>query len=182
MREFPSNTRELAKEIAAFASTNVGTILIGVSDEGDLVGIPDATEPQIRDSLVRRIEGLCNGPIQPSITPSPSFAEESDLIVLVLRIPRGNQPVYYCQHVPYVRHMTEARPARPDEVIERVEEWLSLQPDEAKPRSLMTIGCPSPASRRAIEPGAAQVRCPVAVEVLRGGECLITRRRLAPTR
>ena len=135
MREFPSNARELAKEIAAFASTNAGTILIGVSDEGDLVGIPDAAQAQARDSLVRRIEGLCNGSIQPSITPSAVFAEEAGMIVMVLKIPRGSQPVYYCQHVPYVRHLTEARPARPDEVIERVEAWLSLKPGDTDPRS-----------------------------------------------
>lgn len=133
MREFPSNARELAKEIAAFASTNAGMILIGVSDDGELVGIADAVDPRSRDSLVRRIEGLCNGPIQPPITPSASFAVESDHVVLVLRVPRGNQPVYYCQHVPYVRHMREARPASPVEVIERVEEWLALQPNGADP-------------------------------------------------
>jgi ATP-dependent DNA helicase RecG len=57
MPEFPSNARELAKEIAAFASTNPGMILIGISDAGELVGIPSATDSRSRDSLVRRIEG-----------------------------------------------------------------------------------------------------------------------------
>jgi len=40
METFPGNTRELAKEIAAFATSNAGTILIGVSDSGELVGLP----------------------------------------------------------------------------------------------------------------------------------------------
>lgn len=133
MREFPSNARELAKEIAAFASTNSGTILIGVNDEGDLVGISEARESFGRDKLLRRIEGLCNGQVQPSITPTVSFAEEAGEIVLVLRVPRGKQPIYYCHNKPYVRHLTEARPARPDEVVDRVAEWLSLQPEEADP-------------------------------------------------
>ena len=35
--KFPENTSDLAKEIAAFATSNQGTILIGVSDPGNLV-------------------------------------------------------------------------------------------------------------------------------------------------
>jgi len=130
MTRFPTNTRELAKEIAAFASTNAGTILIGVSDEGDLVGIEDAANPQGRDGLVRRIEGLCNGPIRPSLTPKVSFAVEEGMVVLAIRVTRGNQPVYYCQHVPYVRHLTEARPASPSEVVDRVKEWVALRDED----------------------------------------------------
>ncbi len=37
-REFPKQATDLAKEIAAFATSNQGTILLGVSDSGDLVG------------------------------------------------------------------------------------------------------------------------------------------------
>lgn len=135
MVSFPSNARDLAKEIAAFASTNSGTILIGVADDGELIGIPHLDDAQVRDSLLQRVEGLCNGPIQPSITPGAVFAKESDRTVLVLHVTRGNQPVYYCQHTPYVRHLTESRPARPDEVVERVESWLKTRPSETNSRS-----------------------------------------------
>jgi predicted HTH transcriptional regulator len=38
MERFPDNVRELAKEIAAFATTNVGTVYIGV----ECVGLLDA--------------------------------------------------------------------------------------------------------------------------------------------
>jgi hypothetical protein len=37
MERFPDNVRELAKEIAAFATTNVGTVYIGVECVGLLV-------------------------------------------------------------------------------------------------------------------------------------------------
>ncbi len=57
MASFPTNTRELAKEIAAFATSNDGIILIGVSDEGELLGLDDAKTSQGRDQLLRRVEG-----------------------------------------------------------------------------------------------------------------------------
>ena len=49
MEKFPENARELAKEIAAFATSNTGTILIGVSDSGDLVGLEEANSLEGRD-------------------------------------------------------------------------------------------------------------------------------------
>ena len=38
MERYPENGYELSKEIAAFASSNSGTILIGVADDGSLAG------------------------------------------------------------------------------------------------------------------------------------------------
>jgi ATP-dependent DNA helicase RecG len=73
MQSFPDQAHELAKEIAAFATSNAGTILIGVDNKGSCVGISahSATE---RDLLQRRVEGVCKGPVKPAITPAASFA------------------------------------------------------------------------------------------------------------
>lgn len=124
MESFPQNVRELAKEIAAFATSNPGTILIGVSDTGDLVGLEDALTIEGRDTLLRRIEGICRGTIKPSITPTVKFANEDDKVVLVIIVPKGSQPVYYSNHTPYIRHVTESRPAEPHEIVELVKVWL----------------------------------------------------------
>ena len=124
MESFPQNVRELAKEIAAFATSNPGTILIGVSDTGDLVGLEDALTIEGRDTLLRRIEGICRGTIKPAITPTVKFANEDDKVVLVIIIPKGSQPVYYSNHIPYIRHITESRPAEPHEIVELVRLWL----------------------------------------------------------
>lgn len=120
IREFPKQVRELAKEIAAFATSNSGTILIGVDDEGSCVGISAETALQ-RDELLRRLEGICVHAIKPSITPIAKFARDAERIVLVLSIPKGSQPVYYANDVPYVRHLTSSRPAQPHEVIELIQ-------------------------------------------------------------
>jgi len=95
-------------------------IIIGVSDEGDLVGLDEARTADGRDLLLRRVEGICRGTVKPSITPAARFAVEKDQVVLVLIVPKGSQPIYYSNNVPYVRHITESRPAEPHEVIERV--------------------------------------------------------------
>jgi len=124
---FPQNTRDLAKEIAAFATSNQGTILIGISDFGDLVGISGADNQEERDNLLKRLEGICRGTVKPAITPVAKFAVENELIVLVINVPHGRQPVYYSNNIPYVRHLTEARPAEPHEVLELITGFLTNQ-------------------------------------------------------
>ncbi|MCY4378930.1 MAG: ATP-binding protein [Candidatus Dadabacteria bacterium] len=130
MSEYPENGYELSKEIAAFASSNHGTILIGVSDYGELLGLPDLDSNATRDKLLRRIEGVCSGNIRPSITPIVKFAQENDVIVLAIKVPRGTQPVYYSKHTPYIRHLSSSRPAEPHEVIDRIAEYLAATPVE----------------------------------------------------
>ena len=48
--------------------------------------------------------------------------------MLAIEVPRGTQPVYYSRNTPYVRHLSQSRPAEPHEVIERVGEWLVRNP------------------------------------------------------
>jgi ATP-dependent DNA helicase RecG len=122
---FPQNVRELGKEIASFASSNQGTILIGVSDIGDLVGLENAKDPAGRDELLRRIEGICSGTIGPSITPIAKFGVEDEKVVMAILVPKGSQPIYYSHYIPYVRHITQSRPAEPHEVIERIRTWIA---------------------------------------------------------
>lgn len=130
MSEYPKNGYELSKEIAAFASSNDGTILIGISDDGELLGLPNLDSNAARDKLLRRIEGVCSGNIRPSITPVVKFAQENDAIVLTIEVPRGTQPIYYSNHTPYIRHLSSSRPAEPHEVIDRIAEYLAATPVE----------------------------------------------------
>ncbi len=57
----PQNTRELGKEIAAFATSNTGTILLGVSDFGDLIGLEGLESAEKRDQILQRVGGICRG-------------------------------------------------------------------------------------------------------------------------
>lgn len=129
--EFPSNTRDLGKEIAAFATSNTGTILVGVDDTGELIGLPECSSPEGRDQTIRRLEGISKGTVKPSVTPTAKFAVENEKVVLVISVPKGAQPVYYSSNTPYVRHLTQACPAEPHEVLERVSAYLQTTPSPA---------------------------------------------------
>jgi len=126
-REFPQQVSDLAKEIAAFATSNTGTILIGVKDNGDLVGIDEGHDGVVRDALLRRLEGICSGSLKPAVTPRVTWAIELNCVVLAVTVPKGYEPVYYSQGKPYLRHITTSRPAEPHEVVELVKQHLGTR-------------------------------------------------------
>ena len=147
MERYPTNGHELSREIAAFACSNPGTILIGVADDGSLAGLDEVDAPEGRDRLCRRIEGVCAGNVRPAITPVVKFAHEGEAVVLAIHVPRGTQPVYYSRNTPYVRHLSQSRPAEPHEVIDRVGEWLARNPltpatDDEGSRFLSSLAAP----------------------------------------
>jgi hypothetical protein len=123
METFPTQASDLGKEIAAFATSNSGTILLGVSNDAEVIGLPDAATPAQRDALTIRIEGIAHGQVVPSITPVLDFYSLDEKVVMVLRVPKGSEPVYYCQGRPYLRHLTSSRPGAPHEVKELTLAW-----------------------------------------------------------
>ncbi len=58
--EFPKNAWEIAQDIAAFANTSGGTILMGVDDRGNLIGISDTD---------KTMQGAANSACKPPIRP-----------------------------------------------------------------------------------------------------------------
>ncbi len=129
MSKFPDNRWDLAKEIAAFASSGGGQILIGVDNAGQLVGI-DCEDVSQRDKYMNSIQGIARGTVNPAVTPRAGFACEEGRVVLFIRVQKGPQPVCYCKGKPYVRHLTESRPATPEEVIQRVLAWAGVKLSE----------------------------------------------------
>ena len=121
---YPVNGYDLSREIAAFASSNPGTILIGITDEGGVKGLEDANTVVDRGRLCKRVEGVCSGNVRPAITPVIEFIKVEDAVVLAIVVPKGSDPVYYSNHTPYIRHLSSSRPAEPHEVIDRVRAWL----------------------------------------------------------
>jgi len=121
-RELGKAGDEIKKEIAALASTNAGLILIGVDDDGTLVGIPDMESAKEREQFRAQVEGRARG-VTPPITPAMKYLLEDGKVVLAVEVKRGSQPIYYSNNIPYVRHITQAHPAAPQEVIDRVKEW-----------------------------------------------------------
>ena len=83
-REMPHRD-SLADEIAAFANTQGGMILIGIDDDREIVGI----ELQKLDSVEKTVVEICNDSIEPTV---PIFTEKlriDDKNLLKIEVPRS---------------------------------------------------------------------------------------------
>lgn len=114
-RELPAQKRDLAKEIAAFASTEGGTILLGVDDDGTVVGVQGAQAASVRDDLMARVVGICQQ-VEPPFLPRLIWASSGDRAVLCIQVDKGEEPPYYVDGRPFIRHANVSRPANPGEV------------------------------------------------------------------
>jgi hypothetical protein len=107
--------RDLARHIAAFATSGGGVLLIGVRNDGAISGISGADSVEGRDRWRKALFAASRG-VKPAIIVAPEFVDADGAPVLAVRIPRGREPVYYFSNRPYVRDGQASRPAEPDEV------------------------------------------------------------------
>lgn len=94
-RQFKADVRNvdsLASEMAAFANTNGGRILIGVADDGSIPGLS-------RDDIARINQLVSNAASQhvrsPLTVQSENVALENGRLVIVLDIPKGIDKPYF---------------------------------------------------------------------------------------
>lgn len=121
--QYPAQASDLGKEIAAFAASNNGRIIVGVGDGGDILGLEECRTQRGRAKIVSRVEGLCANGIRPSVTPDIRFALVEVKPLLVIDVAKGSAPIYYSKSIPYLRQITAARPMTPDEVIDHIVAW-----------------------------------------------------------
>jgi ATP-dependent DNA helicase RecG len=81
------------KEIAAFGTTNTGVILLGVANNGDVVGIDDIDTAEGLDRLRLRVEGITSNVIIPSLTVRIRSEEVDQKYIAILEVPNGPEPV-----------------------------------------------------------------------------------------
>jgi predicted HTH transcriptional regulator len=114
----------LAKWVACFASTKGGRILLGVDDQGGLVGLnePYTDSPEGKEAFQRLIRSQVLTQVKPPILPIVDLIrdKESGRMVGMIVVAKGSKPPYYYQNTPYVRDCEECRPANPDEVEEMI--------------------------------------------------------------
>jgi ATP-dependent DNA helicase RecG len=134
---FPEQARDLAKEIAAFATSNSGIILLGVAKSGEIVGLTNCEAASGRESLLDRVAGICANTVKPSVTPRLRFASVKGRTVLAIDVPKSDAPLHYVAGVPYVRQITTSRPAEPQEVIDHILAWHRVRnaSDESSPEA-----------------------------------------------
>jgi len=121
IKDFPNQAHDLAKEIAAFATSNPATIYLGVDNNGSIVGISATKElgkAAGEDSISNRLAGICQGAVRPAIVATADFIKVDDKVVAKINVPKGAEPIYYSNNIPYIRNLSSSGPATPDQVKE----------------------------------------------------------------
>lgn len=137
-QEIPEQTTNLAKDIAAIASSGGGIILLGVNDEGDVVGL-DIKSTKDHDRLDLRVSGIIDS-VSPKVKLSKTLATDEGAYILVMDINYNqDEPVFYVNHRPYVRDGRRSRPAEPHEVKELVWKHPSSEAKREHERAMQRI-------------------------------------------
>ena len=122
---FPDQADDLGKEMAAFGTSNPGVILLGVADDGTIVGLDGIDTSVGQDKLRTRIDGVSSNGINPSLSVRVRCIQIEKKDIAVVEVPKGPEAVYYTKSgVPYIRHGSMSRPALPQEVNELVKRYL----------------------------------------------------------
>lgn len=114
--------QQLLRAITAFANTNNGTLFIGVDDEGRVQGL-NLSKMKTKDEFRHRIYSLIREGIRPIPFADLEFEELDGAIVARVFVPRGDEPLYYYQGVPYVRHGESNVTPRPEQVTRLLAEF-----------------------------------------------------------
>lgn len=126
-KQSPSN--DLGKSVSAFSNTNGGAILIGVGDDGHLVGSKGKKVLQeISDFMA-------------SVVPAPKISTKTfsigDKAIVVVLVEKGAH-LYACRNVVYIRVGRNNRPLSIQEVIEKGNESLRIFFDEMTVKARVT--------------------------------------------
>lgn len=127
--DYPLQASDLAKEIAAFATSNSGRIYLGISDDGTICG-SSLCQREGRDSLQTRIAGVCQKVVQPAIIAPVEFIEGNGKTVVRISVPKGTEPVYYSNRIAYVRNLSTAVPATADQMKELFRQYFLSHPGD----------------------------------------------------
>lgn len=103
--------KDLAEEIVAFANSEGGMILIGVDDDGNIVGISDTL-------IEEKIMNVCRNNCIPNIIPVFQSVEIDGKTIAVITISKGfNKPYYTTDYKYYIRVGTTKRIASREELL-----------------------------------------------------------------
>lgn len=125
-KEAPVSAHDTAAEIVAFANTDGGQLVFGVTDARQAVGVPDA------NALARDIDNYAANNCEPPVTVVQEFIEgAAPTPVVVVNIPKGDMRPYRTgggQY--YVRTTTRRRQASREELLRLFQAVESLYYDE----------------------------------------------------
>lgn len=124
-KEEKVHSDDLASEIVAFANTEGGIILLGVSDKKEIKGV---SKP---DKEMQRVENICYNNCEPSIAVAIEKIKVDDGIVLCIHISKGPERPYRTNRgVYYIRTSAGKRQATREELLRLYQATRSIYYDE----------------------------------------------------
>jgi len=89
------NSHALAKTIIAFSNTGGGKLIIGVNDQGTIIGLkPDENIFELKDKVASIIYETC----YPTVLPDIYTTTIDDQLLLIIEVYRGNLLPYYLKN------------------------------------------------------------------------------------
>jgi len=124
-KEYLPSNEDLAKEIVAFANTDGGQIIIGVSDYGEIVGVSNL------DEVLRRVDDVAYNRCEPPVTVLPETVKVGDKVVVVINVTKGEQRPYRTSSgFFYIRSGNRIRQASRQELLRLFQATESIFYDE----------------------------------------------------
>ncbi len=118
--EFKESAKDVDKEIVAFANANGGYLIIGISDNGEVVGVTKKDEEKI-NSVIQNIRP------KPEMKISKVTINKKKLIVIEIK--KSNKLVFLGK-VAYIRIGRGIRPLELEEIVQRASEIVQFYFDE----------------------------------------------------
>lgn len=117
----------MAAEICAFSNSDGGTIIIGVSNDGEIIGL---TREEV-DQLNQYISNACSQNIDPPVSVFTENIPYGDKVVVVIKVPRGINKYYTANGRDiWVKVGADKRRARREEIQRLLQESGHLYADE----------------------------------------------------
>jgi ATP-dependent DNA helicase RecG len=124
-KERITDNEDLAKSIVGFANTDGGQIILGVSDDGDIIGVENV------DETIRRIDDVAYNRCEPPISVIIETVIDNDKTVIIINVPKGDQRPYRTSSGNYyIRSANRFRLASREELLRLFQATESIYYDE----------------------------------------------------
>lgn len=124
-KEFFSDNEDIAKSIVCFANTDGGQLVVGVDDNGEIVGVENI------DELLRRIDDVAYNRCEPPVTIVQETLSIENRTVLIINVPKGDQrPYRTASGLYYIRSANRCRQASRQELLRLFQATESIFYDE----------------------------------------------------
>ena len=119
------NNEDFAKTIVCFANTDGGKIVIGVDDDGNIIGVSDV------DEIMRKLDDVAINRCEPPVSIIQESVIVDDKKVVIVHIDKGSQRPYRTKSGQYyVRASNRCRQASREELLRIFQTNQSLYYDE----------------------------------------------------